>query len=154
MGAAFLGLEGAAELWLGAVLVATCVAITAADLRRRVIPNMILLPAAIVALVLAAVLEPSSLPERLLAAAGAGGFLLIFALIRPEGLGMGDVKLGAVIGLFLGAAVVPAMLIGLGVGSLYALALLIRHGSSARKLTLPLGPFLALGAVIALFAFG
>lgn len=145
-----LGLEGTEELLIALVLVATCAAAAVADLRRGVIPNRVLLPAALAGLAIAAALEPSSLPERLAAGAGAGGFMLVFALIRPAELGMGDVKLVAVIGLLLGQAVIPALLIGLGAGSVYALFLLLRHGSEARKRTLPLGPFLALGALVAL----
>ena len=56
---------------------------------------------------IAAATDPASLPERAIAAAGAGGFLLLVALAYPRGMGMGDVKLAAVMGLYLGRAVVP-----------------------------------------------
>ena len=64
---------------------------------------------------------------------------------------MGDVKLAGVMGLYLGKAVAPALLIGFAVGALYGLALIARHGAEARKQAVPFGPFLALGGIVALF---
>ena len=96
--------------------------------------------------------DPSSLPERAIAAAGAGGFLLLAALAYPRGMGMGDVKLAAVMGLYLGKAVVPAMFVALVAGALVGMALLARHGSAARKTAVPFGPFLALGGIVGLLA--
>src|SRR3954452_5757110 len=95
--------EDAAALALGLVFVAVLAAITLTDLERRVIPNAILIAGALIGLAIVAATDPGSLPERLAAAAGAGGFLLLFALAYPRGMGMGDVKLAAVMGLFLGA---------------------------------------------------
>ena len=66
-------------------------------------------------------------------------------------MGMGDVKLAGVMGLYLGKAVAPALLIGFAVGALYGLALIARHGAEARKQAVPFGPFLALGGIVALF---
>ena len=63
-------------------------------------------------------------------------------------MGLGDVKLVAVMGLFLGRAVAPAILIALLAGSIVGLALIARHGAKARRLAIPFGPFLALGGVI------
>ena len=88
--------------------------------------------------------SPDDLPEHLIAAAAAGGFFLLAALAYPRGMGMGDVKLAAVLGLFLGSAVGPAIFIALLSGTLV--------GAAARKRAVPFGPFLALGAVCALFA--
>ena len=58
---------------------------------------------------------------------------------------MGDVKLAATMGLFLGVWVVPALLIALLAGSLVGVALIVRDGAAARKRAIPFGPFLALG---------
>jgi leader peptidase (prepilin peptidase) / N-methyltransferase len=66
-------------------------------------------------------------------------------------MGMGDVKLVAMLGLFLGRAVAPALLIGFGAGAVLGLALIARHGGEARKHAVPFGPFLALGGVVALW---
>jgi leader peptidase (prepilin peptidase) / N-methyltransferase len=140
------------ELAMGFALLATLAAITLTDLERRVIPNAILAVSAVAAIGIAVAMDPSSLPERAVAAAGAGGFLLLAALVYPKGMGMGDVKLAAVIGLYLGRAVAPAMLIALAVGALVGVAMMLRDGAEARKHAVPFGPFLALGAVVGLLA--
>jgi leader peptidase (prepilin peptidase) / N-methyltransferase len=141
-----------ARLALGLVFVATLAAITLTDLELRVIPNKVLIVSAIAGVVLVAAFDPSSLPERAIAAAAAGGLLFAVALAYPRGMGMGDVKLAAVMGLYLGRSVAPALLIGFAAGALFGLALIARHGAAARKRTLPFGPFLALGGVVGLLA--
>jgi leader peptidase (prepilin peptidase)/N-methyltransferase len=143
---------GAGQLALGLVFVTMLVAITVTDLERRVIPNKILLVAAIVGVAIAAVTDPGSLPERGIAAAAAGGLLFAAALAYPSGMGLGDVKLAATMGLFLGRDVAPAILVALLAGSLVGLAMIARHGAAARKRAIPFGPFLALGGVVGLFA--
>jgi leader peptidase (prepilin peptidase) / N-methyltransferase len=140
------------EVVLGLVFVTMLVAITLTDLDRRVIPNKILLLAAIAAVAIAAVGDPSSLPERAIAAAAAGGGFFLVVLAYPRGMGLGDVKLAAVMGLFLGRNVAPAILVALLVGSIVGLLLIVRHGAEARKRAIPFGPFLALGGVVALLA--
>jgi leader peptidase (prepilin peptidase)/N-methyltransferase len=141
-----------AQLVLGLVFVATLAAITLTDLELRIIPNKILLVSAIAGVALAAGLDPSSLPERAIATAAAGGLLFAIAFAYPRGMGMGDVKLAAVMGLYLGRSVAPALLIGFAAGSLFGLAIIARHGAAARKQAVPFGPFLALGGVVGLLA--
>jgi leader peptidase (prepilin peptidase)/N-methyltransferase len=141
-----------AELAIGLVFVAMLAAITLTDLERRVIPNVILLAGAVAAVALVAATDPASLPERGIAAVAAGGGLLLFALAYPRGMGMGDVKLAAVMGLYLGAAVAPAILIAVLVGTCVGLGVMLRPGSDGRKTAVPFGPFLALGGVVALLA--
>jgi leader peptidase (prepilin peptidase) / N-methyltransferase len=143
-----------AELALGLVFVAMLGAVTLTDLERRVIPNAILLVGAALGLGIAAATDPASLPERAAAAAGAGAFLLLFALLYPRGMGMGDVKLAAVMGLFLGVNVVPALAVGVVLGALAGAGLMLRFGSGARKHAVPFGPFLAIGGVVGLLAGG
>jgi leader peptidase (prepilin peptidase)/N-methyltransferase len=116
-----------------------------------VIPNRVLAVAAVAGLAIAAATDPAGLPERLIAAAAAGGFLLLVALAYPHGMGMGDVKLVAVMGLYLGSAVAPALLIGFAAGALAGLAMIARRGAAARKAAVPFGPFLALGGVVGLW---
>jgi leader peptidase (prepilin peptidase) / N-methyltransferase len=140
------------EIALGLVFVTTLVAITLTDLERRIIPNKILIVAAVLGVAIAAVTDPGSLPERAAAAAGAGGLLFLAALAYPRGMGLGDVKLAAVMGLFLGRNVAPAILVALLAGSLVGLAMIARHGAAARKRAIPFGPFLALGGVVGLLA--
>jgi leader peptidase (prepilin peptidase) / N-methyltransferase len=140
------------EMALGLVFVSVLVAITLTDLERRIIPNKVLLVGSVIGLAIAAISDPASLPERAAAAAGAGGVLFLAALAYPGGMGMGDVKLAAVMGLFLGVEVIPAMLIALLAGSLVGIAMIVRRGAAARKQAIPFGPFLALGGVAGLLA--
>lgn len=149
---AVLGTNDIPELGLGLIFCLTLVTVTLADLDQRVIPNPVLLAAAVAAVGILLFADPAALPERLLAGAGAGGFLLICALAYPGGMGMGDVKLAAVMGLYLGAAVIPAMLVAVLAGSLVGAVLIARHGSGERKRAIPFGPYLALGGVVGLFA--
>jgi leader peptidase (prepilin peptidase) / N-methyltransferase len=140
------------QMALGFVFVATLVAVTLTDLEQRLIPNRILLASALLGAAIVAAADPASLPERAAAAAGAGGALFLAALAYPRGMGMGDVKLAALMGLYLGRSVMPALLIALALGSLFGLALIARHGAAARKQAIPFGPFLAVGGVVGLLA--
>jgi leader peptidase (prepilin peptidase)/N-methyltransferase len=146
-----LGTDDVGELALGLALCALLVTITLTDLERRLIPNAVLLVGAVIGVAIAAATDPGGLAERGIAAAGAGGFLLCVALAYPRGMGMGDVKLVAVMGLYLGRSVAPAMLIAFAAGALVGLALIALRGAAARKQAVPFGPFLALGGVIGLW---
>ena len=151
-GAAGLRFGATRELIPALVLAFALVGISSIDLRYRIIPDRITLPLAVAGLVLAAVLRPSDLPELLLSAFGAGLFLLVAALLSPSGMGIGDVKLAFVLGLYVGSSVVIAIIIGL-VGPVVPMILLLpRYGTRVRKLHLALGPFLALGGMVALLA--
>jgi len=142
-----------AALVLGLVLVAFLVPIALIDLDHRIIPNRITLPAAVVAVVLGTALDPGGEVERLIAGAAAGTLLALPALLRPNGMGMGDAKLIAVLGLFLGASVVPALFIAFVVGTVVGIVIIARKGMvQGRKTAVPFGPFLALGAVIGVLA--
>jgi leader peptidase (prepilin peptidase)/N-methyltransferase len=138
------------EVALGLVFVTMLAAITLTDLEVRVIPNRVLLVAALAGLANVAATDPGSLPERAIAAFGAGGLFFLAALAYPRGMGLGDVKLAAVMGLFLGRNVAAAILVALLAASLVGLAMIARHGASARKRAIPFGPFLALGGVVGL----
>jgi leader peptidase (prepilin peptidase) / N-methyltransferase len=145
--------EGRPETLLGLAFVLLLVPIAFIDLDHRIIPNKLTGPGAVVAVALVAALDPSALPEHLIAGLAAGGFLLAAALAKPGGMGMGDVKLAAVMGLFLGSAVAPALLVALLAGSLVGVLLMARRGvRDARGTTIPFGPWLALGGVVGLFA--
>ncbi len=123
------------------------------DLEHRIIPNQITALGAVLALIIGLALDPAGEPERLIAGAAAGGFLLLAALAYPGGMGMGDVKLAGVMGLFLGRAVAPALLIALLAGVVVGVGVIVRKGArEGRKTALPFGPFLALGALVAVFA--
>jgi leader peptidase (prepilin peptidase) / N-methyltransferase len=137
---------------LDASLVALLGVVTVSDLRTRLVPDTALLASLGVALPVCVLSDPGGVPERLLAGLAAGGFLLAAALIRPAGMGLGDVKLVGVLGVYLGARVAEAMVVAFAAGSIAGLALLARHGWSARSRTIPFAPFLAIGALIALAA--
>jgi len=140
-------------LVMGLVLVAFLVPIAAIDLDTRKIPNALTLPAAGLALVLGTVLDPGGEPERLIAAVVAGGILALPSLLHPKGMGMGDAKLVAVLGLFLGRGVAPAFAVAFVVGTIVGIAIMIRKGMHAgRKTAVPFGPFLAIGGIVGLLA--
>ena len=145
--------DTAAEIALSITLVLLLVPAAAIDLEHRIIPNRLTAAGAVLALTLGTALDPAGEPARLIAGAAAGGFLLLAALAYPGGMGMGDVKLAGVMGLFLGAAVAPAILIALLTGVAVGAVIVARKGAQAgRKTAVPFGPFLALGGVVAVVA--
>jgi leader peptidase (prepilin peptidase)/N-methyltransferase len=126
------------------------VAVTATDLTHRIVPNRIVLPAALVVLLAQTALHPS--PEWLLGALGASGFLFAAAMVYPAGMGMGDVKLALLLGAMLGYLVGVGLMVGMVAALVPSVYLLARHGAAARKMGIPFAPFLAFGAIVALFA--
>jgi leader peptidase (prepilin peptidase)/N-methyltransferase len=145
--------DGAHDLLLGLVLVALLVPMTLIDLDHRIIPNRLTALGALAALAIGAATDAGDIPEQAIAGAAAGGFLLLAALARPGGMGMGDVKLAGMLGLFLGREVAVALLVALVVGTLVGIVVMARRGVTAgRRTAIPFGPFLALGGVVALLA--
>jgi leader peptidase (prepilin peptidase)/N-methyltransferase len=126
------------------------VTVSATDIEHRIIPNRIVLPAAAIVLAANTALHPS--PVWAIAALAASGFLFAAALAYPKGMGMGDVKLALLMGAALGKSVSVAMMIGMVAALVPGVYLLARHGSAARKMRIPFGPFLALGSVVGLLA--
>jgi leader peptidase (prepilin peptidase) / N-methyltransferase len=150
---AVLSHGSAVGITLSIVLILLIVPAAMIDLEHRIIPNRITAFGAVLALGIGLALDPSGEPTRLIAGAGAGGFLLLAALAYPGGMGMGDVKLAGMMGLFLGVAVAPAILIALIAGVLLGLFVIARKGAhEGRKTAVPFGPFLALGALSSIFA--
>ena len=138
-----------ADAAVAAFFCCVLVAITAVDVVHRIVPNRIVLPATAIALPVQTILHPS--PEWVLASIAAAGFLFLAVLAYPAGMGMGDVKLALFMGAVLGKAVGVALMVGIFAAVLPAVYLLVRHGSKARKMTIPFAPFLALGSIVALF---
>ena len=152
---AVLAHSSPAGIALGVALVLIMVPAALIDLEHRIIPNRITALGAVLALAIGLALDPAGEPERLIAGAGAGGFLLLAALAYPGGMGMGDVKLAAVMGLFLGRTVAAAILIALLAGVFLGVLIIARKGAQeGRKTAVPFGPFLALGAVVAVYVGG
>jgi leader peptidase (prepilin peptidase) / N-methyltransferase len=152
LAAAIVLVKGAdAGVWLPLALLALLVPVTLIDLERRIIPNRITGPGAVAALVIGALVAPGALPEQLIAGAAAGAFLLVPALLYPAGMGMGDVKLAGMMGLFLGRDVAVAILVALIAGAVVGAGIMARVGvQRGRKTGVPFGPFLALGGVTAI----
>jgi leader peptidase (prepilin peptidase)/N-methyltransferase len=142
------GLSGSAAVAAFACL--ALVAVSATDLEHRIIPNRIVVPAGLIVLAANTALHPG--PQWAIGAVGASGFLFIAALAYPAGMGMGDVKLAFLMGAALGKTVPVALFLGVFAALIPGLVLIARHGQAARKMGIPFGPFLALGAVVALFA--
>ncbi len=135
---------------LRGVLMLVLAACAVTDLEHRRIPNRITAPAALLAVALGLALDTSGEPRRVLCAALAGGFLMVAALINPAGMGMGDAKLVAVMGLYLGAPVIVGLLVAMLASVAAGLAIARRRGiRAARKTTLPFGPYLAFGGLVA-----
>jgi leader peptidase (prepilin peptidase)/N-methyltransferase len=150
---AVLAHGSASGIALSIALILLVVPAALIDLEHRIIPNKITALGAVLALAIGLALDPSGEPGRLIAGAAAGGFLLAAAMAYPGGMGMGDVKLAGMMGLFLGAAVAPALLIALISGVLLGAVVIARKGAKqGRKTAIPFGPFLALGALVAVFA--
>ena len=148
--ASLLAFGAHATAFVAVIFCASLVAVSATDFEHRIIPNRIVVPAAAIVLVAHTVIDPS--PEWALGALGAGGFLFLALLAYPSGMGMGDVKLALLLGAMLGRTVGVALMFGMLAALVPAIVLMVRHGSAARKMALPFGPFLALGGLVALFA--
>jgi leader peptidase (prepilin peptidase)/N-methyltransferase len=154
--AAVAALAGpSAVLPLQLLFVAALILVSDIDIAERIIPDVVILPVAVIGVVGMTVLNPGGGArwEWLVSGLGAAGFLLgaglVYRRLRGvEGMGMGDVKLGLCMGFFLGVAVIPALFIGFIVGALAGIVLLARGKSSTTAV--PFGPFLALGAVVSL----
>lgn len=143
------GLSGKALL--GAVFCPTLVLLAAIDAKHKLLPNAIILPASLAIGLIVAAYAPGSFLSHLAWGAALGGFFFLFAIVFAGGIGMGDAKLGFLLGLALGTQTLAAALIacaGLLVAALYVLA---TRGVSARRDAIPFGPFLALGGILAFF---
>jgi leader peptidase (prepilin peptidase) / N-methyltransferase len=151
---AVLAVKGAdVDALPGLALVLVLVPTALIDLEYRIIPNALMAIGAAVGLALLAVADASHLADHLFAAMAAGGFFFVVVLAYPAGMGMGDVKLAAVLGLYLGASVIPALAVALLAGTMVGVVIIARKGARAgRKTAVPFGPFLALGGIVGLLA--
>jgi leader peptidase (prepilin peptidase) / N-methyltransferase len=133
------------------VFAVVLVVLTRIDIEKRIVPNRIVLPAAAAVLTAQVALFPARALEWTLSALLASLFFLLAHLVSPGGLGMGDVKLGLLLGAALGRSVGTAIVIGLLAAAVAAVYLVARDGLAARKTAIPLVPFLAFGALVVLF---
>jgi leader peptidase (prepilin peptidase)/N-methyltransferase len=149
--ACFLRFGLSAEAFLAAFFCAALVALSAIDVERRILPDLIVLPSFAVVLVAHMALEPDRALEWVAGSLGASLFLFLALLAYPAGMGMGDVKLALLLGAMLGKYVAVGLMLGMVAALVPSIVLLARHGLAARKMGIPFGPFLALGSVGALF---
>jgi leader peptidase (prepilin peptidase)/N-methyltransferase len=151
--AAVVAVRGADDdLLLELPFVACLIALAGIDLDHRLLPNRIVYPMAAWGLVATALVDTGDLPEHLIAGAAAFTFLLVAALAYPAGMGMGDVKLAGVMGLYLGLPIAPALLVSFLTGTVVGLGIIAREGADARKKAVPFGVFLALGGLVGVLA--
>ena len=143
-----VGLNG--DGLIAAFLASVLVWLAAIDLRERILPNRIVLPATVAVLAAHALLTPRDVLQYLIAALAAAAVFLLPAVLRPGALGIGDVKLAMLLGAALGSDVVPALTLGLFATGFFALGLVFARGRAAMKTQMPLGPFLAFGAILLL----
>ena len=149
--ACFLRFGLTADAFVAALFVSVLVVLSAIDFERRILPDKIVLPSAALVLGAQIALHPGQSVEWVAASLGASLFLFLALLAYPRGMGMGDVKLCLLLGAMLGWDVAVALMVGMLAALVPAFVLLARHGAAARKMGIPFGPFLAFGAVIALF---
>jgi len=142
--------SGAVDLVVAVFFVVVLIVVSVIDVKQRIIPNRIVLPAAAIVLAARTLVHPSVV--WLVAGAGAAAFLLVAAIARPGGMGMGDVKLALLLGVAVGRTVPLALIVALLAALVPSVALLVRHGARGRTMGLPFAPFLALGGLVALIA--
>jgi leader peptidase (prepilin peptidase) / N-methyltransferase len=140
------------DLWLELPFVACLIALAGIDLDHKLLPNKIVYPMAVYGVVASALVDSGDLVEHLAAGAGAFVFLLVAVLAYPAGMGMGDVKLGGAMGVYLGLSIIPAMLVAFLTGTIFGLAIIAREGAQARKKAVPFGIFLAIGGLVGVLA--
>ena len=143
------GLSGRALV--GVVLCPVLILLAAIDIRHRLLPNEIVLSTALLIALIVAATNPAGFFEHLEAGLALFGFLFVFAAIFKGGLGMGDAKLGLLLGLALGSRTFSAMMVAFVGLFLAALWIIATQGIAARKKAIPFGPFIALGGILAFF---
>jgi leader peptidase (prepilin peptidase) / N-methyltransferase len=140
------------DLVLELPFVAVLIALAAIDFDHKLLPNRIVYPLAAYGLIATLLVDRGDLLENLIAGAAAFAFLLAAVIAYPRGMGMGDVKLAGAMGLYLGLAVIPALLVAFLSGSLVGIVILAREGAAGRKKAVPFGVFLALGGIAGVLA--
>src|ERR671922_574774 len=150
--ACFLRFGLTADAFVASLFVSVLVVLSAIDVEHRILPDVIVLPSAALVLAAQIALHPENAVEWVAAPLGASLFLFLALLAYPRGMGMGDVKLCLLLGAMLGWNVLVGLMVGMLAALVPAVVLVARHGAAARKMGIPFGPFLAFGAVVALFA--
>lgn len=140
------------EAFVAAYFCAALVVLSAIDAERRILPDLIVLPSWAIVLTAQIALYPEDTLEWVAGSLGASLFLFLALVAYPRGMGMGDVKLALLLGAMLGKAVSVGLMVGMLSALVFSTVLFAQHGLAARKMAIPFGPFLAFGALVALFA--
>jgi leader peptidase (prepilin peptidase) / N-methyltransferase len=143
----YLGPSLDAALWASAQVV--LVALAGFDVESRRLPNRITLPVAAVAVALRAAFERDALVEVVVAGLASFAVFWVMARLMRGGLGMGDVKLAGMLGFLLGNAALPALVLGVFAGGVWA-AILLGSGRAGLRSSIAYGQFLALGGAVAI----
>jgi leader peptidase (prepilin peptidase)/N-methyltransferase len=138
------------DLLSALALILAFVALAGTDLEHRLLPNAIVGPAALVGFTLSVLNSPERWWVYLLSGLAVAGALFALALAYPGGMGMGDVKMGGMLGLFLGPYAALAVFLGALCGAITG-GLLMAAGKMQRRHALPFGVFMAFGGVVTLF---
>ncbi|MCL5771047.1 MAG: prepilin peptidase [Actinobacteria bacterium] len=144
----FLGISF--NLLLSLILISGLITISFIDIEHGLIPNVIVLPLTVTGLLINILLMPKKWWIVLAFSFGAFLFMLIISLIYPKGMGMGDVKLSLMAGSFLIQKIVPGLFIGFLAGSIFGLIMILIKKRKIKQ-TIPFGPFISLGCIVALF---
>jgi len=134
---------------IGIIFSSVLIVVSFIDIDLKIIPNVIVIPFTVVGLALNIYLNPVKWWMPLAFAAGAFTFMLIINLIYPKGMGMGDVKLSLMVGAFLVKSVIAGLFLGFLVGAIFGVAVIIKKRKMRQ--TIPFGPFISIGSIIALF---
>ena len=134
---------------IGIIFSSVLIAVSFIDIDLKIIPNVIVIPFTVVGIALNIYLNPVKWWMPLAFAAGAFTFMLIINLIYPKGMGMGDVKLSLMVGAFLVKSVIAGLFLGFLVGAIFGVAVIIKKRKMRQ--TIPFGPFISIGSIIALF---
>jgi len=130
--------------------IAAMVVIAFIDYDHMIIPNRIVLPGTVLGLIASVAIHPQRWWVYVAGSLGAAAFMFTLVMVWPGGMGPGDIKMALFMGAVLGAHVLVAMFAAFLFGSIAGLFLMLVQKRS-RKTRIPFGPYLALGAVLAIF---
>ncbi|MDP8939380.1 MAG: prepilin peptidase [Actinomycetota bacterium] len=138
------------DLLSALILIVVLISLAGTDLEHRLLPNVIVGPAAVAGLAVSILANPERWWVYPVSALAVAGGLFALAIVYPGGMGMGDVKMGGMLGAFLGPYAALAVFIGAFVGAVTG-GVLMAAGKMQRRSALPFGVFLAVGGVFTLF---
>src|SRR5450830_430094 len=138
------------SLLLSVIFISGLVTVSFTDIEHEIIPNVVVLPLSAIGLLINISVMPQIWWIILAFAFGSFLFMFIISTIYPKGMGMGDVKLSLMAGAYLTQKVIPGLLIGFFVGSIFGLAMIILKKKKIKQ-TIPFGPFISFGCIVALF---